>query len=201
MVFKGQFSLGFLAARPPKQTLLSWRRGLPAGGLFSFFPSFQTWKSFCLTSEQALCFQWPELRHTNQLGKQESCKSSSPAKTWLKPWEKWVSCHVTGWSTWSRSVVLSLVKVNTPLSTNISSAGSGISFASCYIPRLFLKPCVAAVKFCPLWCWRTSTGGWLLISTWGISRKWWGEWKALKQNCLFCEKDTSSLFFPHESDL
>lgn len=46
MVVMGQFSLGFLAARPPKQTLLSGRRGLPAGGLFSFFLLFKLERAF-----------------------------------------------------------------------------------------------------------------------------------------------------------
>lgn len=51
------------------------------------------------------------------------------------------------------------MKLNTPLSTKIFSAVSGIAFTSCYIPRLFPKPCAAALKLCPLWSWRTSTGG------------------------------------------
>jgi len=36
MLVMGQFSLGFLGEKPPKQTFPPWRRGLPAGGLFSF---------------------------------------------------------------------------------------------------------------------------------------------------------------------
>lgn len=42
----GQVSLGFLAEKPPNQTLPHWRRGLPSNGFFFFFLLFKLERAF-----------------------------------------------------------------------------------------------------------------------------------------------------------
>lgn len=42
----GQVSLGFLAEKPPNQTLPHWRTGLPASGVFFFFLLFNFQRGF-----------------------------------------------------------------------------------------------------------------------------------------------------------
>lgn len=167
----GQASPEFLAEKPPNQTCPHWRRGLPASVFFFLLSSFQTWKSFCLTSDQALAFcdliSGKPAGKTKELYKLQN--SYSMDKTMRK---KWVSCHAAGWSTRNLGIALSLVKLNTPLSTNTFSAGSS---TSCYTPRYFkaMWCCFKTLPFVKLKdkYWRMGASVYLSHKNWCLLRK------------------------------
>lgn len=89
--------------------------------------------------------------------------------------KKWVSCHAAGWSTRNLGIALSLVKLNTPLSTNIFSAGSSTSFTSCYTPRFFkaIWCCFKTLPFVKLKdkYWRMGASVYLSHKNWCLLRK------------------------------
>lgn len=165
-----------------------------------FFPSF-----FFLNLKELLFKFWPSpllsvtWSQANQLGKQKSCKSCKTHKVWTKPWGKYgvLAMQLGGpHGTWGLHWVLWNL---THLWAQISSIQDQALHSPPVTLQIFLKACGAALKLCPLWSWRTSTGGQVPMSTWAVriavflgnfsirSEKYTLVWIQPKRMALFCQ--------------